>query len=153
MEPDRIWNMVFNPAWRPFTNADVPGYFILGGAGLVLIILTVWTYLGSTQVTPRRLATLVTLRLLALLIAILMAIRPSVSVTDQPKLPSTLILAIDVSESMTVRDEFDSQTRWQVVQNALKKAEPLLERLPPGAAGDRSPLWLRQGLQSQHRHL
>src|SRR5438105_957995 len=80
MDVDRIWNLVTNPAWRPLTNADLPGYAVLGVCAAALIGLTFWTYLGSSQTTPRRLFVLVTLRLLALIIAILTALRPALSV-------------------------------------------------------------------------
>ncbi len=129
MDADRIWNVVTNPAWRPFTNADTPGYFVLAICGLALIGLTLWTYLGSAQVTSRRLFILVFLRLLALIIAILTALRPAVSVTEQPRLKSSLILVLDTSESMTIADEYDKLTRWEVLRRNVEKCEPLLKQL------------------------
>ena len=69
MQPDRIWNVVTNPAWRPLTSADVPGYVVLAVCAAALVGLTLWTYLGSAQTTPRRLFTLIVLRLVALIIA------------------------------------------------------------------------------------
>src|SRR5690349_16078227 len=74
----------------------------------VLVALTVWTYLGHPQATGRRLVVVLGLRLLALLVALLTAIRPSVGVQEEPKVPSTLLIGIDLSESMTVADEFNS---------------------------------------------
>jgi len=129
MEPDRIWNMVTNPAWRPLTNADVPGYIIMAAAAAVLIGLTLWTYLGSDQTTPRRLTILVALRLLALVIAMLTALRPALSVTDQPKIRSTLIIVLDSSESMSITDEYDRLSRWEVLKRVIDKSSPLLKQL------------------------
>lgn len=129
MEPDRIWNVVTNPAWRPLTNADVPGYIVLAVCAGVLVCLTLWTYLGSAQTTPRRMFILIFLRLLALLIAILTALRPSLAVTEQPRQESTLIIALDTSKSMSITDEYNKLNRWEVMRNVMEKCEPLLKQL------------------------
>ena len=68
MEPDRIWQVVTNPAWRPITDNDTPGYVLLLGAAAALVALTIWTYTGSSASTPKRVGTLIALRLIALLI-------------------------------------------------------------------------------------
>jgi uncharacterized membrane protein len=128
MEPDRIWQVVTNPAWRPITDNDTPGYVFLLAAAAALIGLTVWTYVGSAASTPKRIGTLIALRLIALLLAILLALRPAAAITEIPKLPSTLIIVVDASESMSVRDEA-SFTRWEVVQKALQKAGPILDQM------------------------
>ena len=129
MDSQQLWNVVSNPAWRPLTNADVPGYIVLAVCGAALIGLTVWTYVGSSQTTPRRLFLLVVLRLLALIIAILTALRPAISVTEQPKQKSILVLALDNSESMSITDEYDKLSRWEVLRRNVEKCEPLLKQL------------------------
>ena len=129
MQPDRIWNVVTNPAWRPLTNADVPGYIVLAICSAVLVGLTLWTYLGSSQTTPRRLFLLITLRLLALLIAVLTALRPALSVTEQPRLKSTLVVVLDNSESMSITDEYDKLSRWELLKRVVEKCGPLLKQL------------------------
>lgn len=128
MEPERVWQFVTKPAWRPITADDTPGYVLLGGSAVVLVALTVWTYLGSPQGTPRRIAVLIGLRLLALALAIITAIRPAAAITEIPKLPSTLIVVIDSSESMSIKDEAN-YTRWEAIQRALEKAGPLFDQL------------------------
>ena len=37
MEPDRIWQVVTNPAWRPITDNDTPGYVLLLGAADAMV--------------------------------------------------------------------------------------------------------------------
>ena len=128
MEPERIWQFVTKPAWRPITSDDGPGYVLLGASALVLIALTVWTYVGSAQGTPRRIGILISLRLAALLLAIITAIRPAAAITEIPKLPSTLIVVIDSSESMSIKDEANS-TRWEAIRRTLEKSGPLFEQL------------------------
>ncbi|MEZ6139957.1 MAG: glutamine amidotransferase [Zavarzinella sp.] len=128
MEPTTVWKIATNPAWRPFTEADQYGYIGLGVVAAILVGLTIWTYRGSGQSTPRRITMLVTLRLMALVVAILVALRPAASITEIPKLPSTLIVVLDSSESMTIKDEPNS-TRWETVQQALSKSEELFNQL------------------------
>lgn len=128
MEPDRIWQVVTNPAWRPITDNDIPGYVLLLGAAAALVALTVWTYTGSTASTPRRVGILIALRLTALLLAILLALRPAAAITEVPKLPSTLLIVVDASESMSVKDEANF-TRWEVVKKALDRCGPLLDQM------------------------
>src|SRR5262245_17453971 len=128
MEPERIWHVVTNPAWRPVSDADLPWFVGLAAFAALLVFLTVATYTGSAASTPRRIGTLIALRLLALLLAILLALRPAAAITEIPKLPSTLIVVVDASESMTVKDEANF-TRWEVVRRALERAGPILDQM------------------------
>ena len=57
-----------------------------------------------------------------------MALRPSAAITEIPKLPSTLIIVVDASESMTVKDE-TIYTRWEAVPKMLEKCGPLLDQM------------------------
>jgi len=128
MEPERIWHVVTNPAWRPVSDADAVWYVGLLGVAALLIILTIWTYVGSAASTPRRIGILIALRLGALLLAILLALRPAAAITEIPKLPSTLIIVVDASESMSVKDEANF-TRWEAVRRVLDKCGPLLDQM------------------------
>src|SRR4051794_21828156 len=78
---------------------------------ILLIAFTLWTYLGHPQATRKRVLTILALRLLALLVALLTAIRPSAGFQEEPRIPSTLLIGIDLSESMTVKDEVNNQAR------------------------------------------
>jgi uncharacterized membrane protein len=128
MEPERIWHVVTNPAWRPVSDADLPWYIGLAAVAGLLVFLTIATYTGSAASTPRRVGTLIALRLIALLLAILLALRPAAAITEIPKLPSTLIIVVDSSESMTIKDEAN-YTRWEVVRKMIDKCGPLLDQL------------------------
>lgn len=128
MESEHIWNVVTNPAWRPITEHDLPGYVALIAVAALLVVLTISTYTGSAASTPKRVGTLITLRLLALLLAVILALRPSAAITEIPKLPSTLIIVVDASESMSVKDEA-TYTRWEVVKKMLEKCGPLLDQM------------------------
>ncbi|MFM8275352.1 MAG: vWA domain-containing protein [Gemmata sp.] len=101
----------------------------LGAVALVLVLFTVWTYLGHPQATRRRVLLVLVLRLLALAAALVTAARPSVGVNENPKQPSTLLVLVDTSESMTVKDEIGGQERGDAVRKAMERAQPLLDEL------------------------
>src|SRR4051794_30032317 len=69
----------------------------LGAVTLLLVGLTLWTYLGHQNASRGRILLVLVLRLLALLVALLTAVRPSVGIQEEPKVPSTLLLGIDLS--------------------------------------------------------
>jgi uncharacterized membrane protein len=121
--------LTFNtdPTW-PWSsgNFGLPALIVLA---LVLTGLTVWTYLGARGATFRRLLAVLALRLGALLLAFLAVLRPALASRDQLKAPSVLVIAVDDSESMTIQDEFDGQSRWDRMQRVLAKCEPELRRL------------------------
>lgn len=110
-------------------DPDVLGYVFLAVCAAVLVGLTLWTYLGAAQTTSRRLFILIFLRLLALVIAMITAIRPALSIVEQPRIPSTIVIVLDTSESMTVTDEFGRNSRWDVLKTAMEKCEPILKQL------------------------
>jgi uncharacterized membrane protein len=101
----------------------------LAAVALVLVGLTVVTYLGTPQATGRRVLALVLLRLAALVLAFLALLRPSLAFRDDLKVPSTLVIACDYSQSMTIQDEVDGQSRWASMLRSLRGCRPLLDRL------------------------
>jgi hypothetical protein len=95
----------------------------------LLVIFTIWTYLGHPQATRKRVMIVLFLRLAALAVALLTAVRPSVGVNENPKQPAVLLVGIDVSESMTVKDEVGGQARIEAVRKTLEKCQPLFDEL------------------------
>lgn len=116
----------FDPTW-PWSSTH--GRLALALAALLLIGLTVWTYRGVKAATPHRVAILLALRLGALGLALVLMLRPAYAWRDDLRVPSTLLLVVDASESMTVRDELDNQSRWEYLRRLLLEAEPQLQRL------------------------
>lgn len=105
------------------------GWPALGAVAGIITVLTVWTYLGHPQANRRRVFIVLTLRLLALLVLLLTAVRPSIGVQEDPKLPSTLLIGVDLSESMSVRDELGGSARIEAVRSTLERAQPILDEL------------------------
>lgn len=121
------WFLMLRPV-QPWSH---PWYGLVMWAGLALALaaLTLWTYRGHSQLNHRRLAILLSLRLAALTIALLTALRPAVGVQEQPRYPSVLLVGIDLSESMTVRDEANNQSRIEAVRRMMEKCQSLWEEL------------------------
>ncbi|HEX5269164.1 MAG TPA: glutamine amidotransferase, partial [Gemmataceae bacterium] len=105
------------------------GLPLLIAVALLLTGLTVWTYLGARGSTFRRMLAVLGLRLGALLLAFLAVLRPALAFRGELRHPSVLVVAVDDSESMTIQDEFDGQSRWERVQRILRKCEPELRKL------------------------
>ncbi|HEV3448186.1 MAG TPA: glutamine amidotransferase [Gemmataceae bacterium] len=117
----------FDPAW-PWSGGGVGlGALIL--VGLVLVGLTIWTYYGVRGITLPRLLMLTALRLLALLIACLVVLRPSFSFQDDAHNASLLFLTADDSLSMQVQDQISNQSRWEYLNRLLQACEPELRDL------------------------
>lgn len=119
--------LTVDPAW-PW-SVSPGGTLALAAVAVVLIALTVWTYRGVTRATPRRVATLLALRLAALLVVLLIVLRPAVASRDELKVPSTLLLALDLSESQTTQDETGGLARIEAMRRYLREAEPHLQKL------------------------
>jgi uncharacterized membrane protein len=119
--------LTWDPAW-PWSLPGVgPRGLVL--IGLVLVALTVWTYRGVRGASYRRVLLLIGIRIAALIVACLAVLRPSLAYRDELHLPSTLLIAADASESMTIQDQHNSQSRWDYLRRLLHDSEPLLQRL------------------------
>jgi uncharacterized membrane protein len=122
----------------------VPGPLVIAGV-LLLILLTLLLYLKIARAFPlRRAALLIALRSLALLALFMSALQPTVSHDLVIPRKTELIVMVDTSKSMTIRDvsasllppedaaqpRSEELTRGQAVREALRNANGLrsLER-------------------------
>lgn len=118
----------------------------LGGGGLVvgfravgglmffalpalLVGITIWTYIGIPRATTSRIGIILFVRLMAMMLAFLVAFRPSLAIFDKQSVRSIIYLLLDSSESMTILDEADQTSRWDHLQQVLKDNDPLLKKL------------------------
>lgn len=127
MPPTTEYFLSTKPAY-PWSEYPL-GLPALGVLAVLLVGLTLWTYFKHPAASRKRVAIILGLRLLALVIALLTAVRPSVGIQEDPKVPSVLVIGIDLSESMTIADEFNSQSRIAAVRKILEKCEPTLEEM------------------------
>jgi hypothetical protein len=106
------------PDWIPSLEPVLPLLLVVVAAG-VIVALTLWTYKGSSARSRRMRYLLVTLRLLALLVAVLILVRPTWTFHEHLRRPGKIIVLIDSSRSMRVKDEEpEGATRWET---ALKE--------------------------------
>ncbi len=104
-------SLIFDPVY-PWS---MPGY----GWLLLFVVVglvagaTVLTYLVQRQVSFWQFLTLLALRLGALLVVLLLMVRPAVVEKEMIIVPSKLLILIDSSQSMSIRDESKKQTRWE----------------------------------------
>ena len=106
----------------------------LGGGGLVvgfravgglmffalpalLVGITIWTYIGIPRATTSRIGIILFVRLMAMMLAFLVAFRPSLAIFDKQSVRSIIYLLLDSSESMTILDEADQTSRWDHLQH------------------------------------
>src|SRR5438552_9810825 len=98
---------------------SLPGLFLVA---LFLIVITVWTYRGVRWSTSRRVGIVLGLRLAALVLALLMALRPSLAYREELRLPSTLLIALDSSERMTTQDAARPRSRCDAMLRTNRHA-------------------------------
>ncbi len=100
---------------------------VVGVAALAVMVLTIWAYrqrLRGTTGGWRWVA--LGLRLAAVVLCFLAALRPSVMIDEKTKQKSVVIFLIDSSGSMALKDEAASQTRWSVARKAVDAARETL---------------------------
>jgi uncharacterized membrane protein len=123
-----VLSLTVDPAW-PWS---VPG---IGLPALLLVALalaglTVWTYRGVHRANPRRVLVLIVLRLMALALACLAVLRPSLAFFDDARTPSSLIIVPDDSESMSIQDQHGNKSRWEYLRRLLEEeCAPQLQQL------------------------
>ena len=92
-------------------------------AALGVTVLTLWAYaprLRNSQGAWRWVA--LGLRLAAVLLCLLAALRPSVVYREKQKQPASLLVLSDESRSMMFADEVNGQSRWQTQRKAVAAA-------------------------------
>ncbi len=103
---------------------------LLVGASLVVLWLTLWAYsLRLKGTTGRWRLVALSLRLLALLLCLLAALRPSVLLKEKKKEGSSIVFLLDDSTSMLIGDEIRGRTRWDVGKKTLEDALKVAKNL------------------------
>ena len=91
----------------------IGSWFVVAVAALIVTGLTVWAYAQRMRGTTGRWRWFALgLRLAAVLLCVLAALRPSVILQQKKKQPASVIFLIDVSKSMQFNDEAGGKSRW-----------------------------------------
>jgi hypothetical protein len=105
---------------------------VLVAASLVVLVLTLWAYTRKLRGSSGRWRWIaLSLRLLALLLCLLAALRPSVILQEKKRQAASLVFLIDSSTSMMLGDEVRGQSRWAVARKALEQALETAKGLGP----------------------
>src|SRR6266545_3222670 len=105
---------------------------LLVGAAVAVLFLTLWAYMRKLRGSSggwRWVA--LSLRLLALLLCLLAALRPSVVLQEKKRQAASLVFLVDSSTSMNIGDEVNGKSRWQVAAQALDQAREIAKGLGP----------------------
>ena len=96
---------------------------IVAIAALAVMLLTIWAYRQKLRGTSGRWRWVALgLRLTAVLLCLLAALRPSLLIDEKKKQDSVVLFLIDGSGSMKFTDEVGGQSRWRVARKALGEA-------------------------------
>ena len=95
----------------------------------MLVGLSVGSYLVGTKISWRCTLPIALLRLAACLLVFAAIFRPSLGFDDPTQKHGVLLVAVDGSESMSILDELDNQSRWDYLQRVLKDNAPALKKL------------------------
>src|SRR4051812_21600584 len=90
---------------------------------LTVMILTVWAYQQKLRGTTGRWRWLALgLRLAAVILCLLAALRPSVVMNEKKKQTAVVVFLLDDTASMGITDEAGGRSRWEVARKSLKEA-------------------------------
>lgn len=135
-----------NPTW-PHWLPDAAALPTVFAVAALLVVLTLWTYLGTRGARFGRILVVMLLRLGALAVALLVALRPSLGMQVLEGLePSRLLILVDASESMNITDDFNGLSRWDNACRILA-ARPAADALKRLAAEEQIEVVYYQGAE------
>ncbi len=104
-------------------------YWLVAGVAAALLAIVALVGPGRDRVSLRRRLTLALIRCGIILLVVLGMLRPTLVYTEIHKEDATLVLLIDQSRSMLVRDCLNNKTRWDSLLATLEDSVPALRDL------------------------
>ena len=104
----------------------IGGYLLWAVIAAALLALL---RIGAVGVIQRRRRVLLGLRLAAIVVALLVMLRPAIVYTHVKKQSASLLILLDQSRSMQVGDGFGDSSRWATLRTVLADAAPTLAGL------------------------
>ena len=111
----------------------VGSWWLVAAFAAVVTGLTLWAYwrrIKTTRGAWRWFA--LGLRLAAVLLCAIAALRPSIVFQEKKKQPASLLFLVDDSTSMTITDEVSGQSRWETARKTLDAARETVKSLGDG---------------------
>ena len=114
------------------TLSPIGPWPVLVGLATAVLVLTLWAYSRRLRgSTGRWRWVALTLRLLALLLCLLAALRPSVLLKEKKRQAASLVVLMDSSTSMLLSDEVGGKTRWHVGTDSMNQVREFGKSLGP----------------------
>ncbi|AMV36171.1 hypothetical protein [Planctomyces sp. SH-PL62] len=118
-----------DPGFSVSLNPIAPWPWLVVGSAVV-VALTIAAYARKLRGPGARWRWLALgLRLFAVLLCLLAAMRPSVILQQKKQQAASVIFLVDSSSSMKIQDEANSQPRWKAAEEALKAGVAAAEKL------------------------
>jgi hypothetical protein len=100
---------------------------VIAAAAALVLLLAIGP--ARSKLTRGRYAAILALRLGVIALVLLVMLRPTLVYTTTKKQSATLVLLVDKSRSMSVRDEVDGQSRWDILRRTLDDSRSALRKL------------------------
>jgi len=118
-----------DPGFSVSLNPIAPWPF-LAAASAAVVALTIAAYARKLRGPGARWRWLaVGLRMVAVLLCLLAALRPSVVIQEKKRQASSVVFLVDSSSSMKLQDEANSQPRWKAAEEALEAGVAAAKKL------------------------
>ena len=103
--------------------SPIAHWAVVGLVASALVALTLWPYRARLVASgDRRKYVVVGLRMLAIVLALLACLRPSLLVVQRVRQRVSVLLMLDSSSSMKISDEANSSSRWDAARRVLADA-------------------------------
>ncbi|MGE3817899.1 MAG: glutamine amidotransferase, partial [Isosphaeraceae bacterium] len=116
-----MFSVTFNP---------IGSWPVVAVASALVAGLTLWAYQGRIRATTgawRWVA--LGLRLFAVILCLIAALRPSIVFQEKRKQPASILFLVDDSESMKITDEVGGQSRWDAARRTIALAREATGKL------------------------
>jgi len=111
-------------------------YWLVAAIATALLAIIVLVGPGRSRVSLRRRLTLALIRCGIIALVVLGMLRPTLVYLQTHKENATLVLLIDQSRSMQVRDALNNKSRWESLREKLDECVPELRKLDRATGGD-----------------
>src|SRR6516165_2670407 len=111
-------------------------YWIVAAICAALVAIVVLVGPGKSRASLRRRSTLAALRCSIILLILFGMLRPTLVYVETRKQNATLVLLVDQSRSMQVRDALNNKSRWDSLRATLEDCVPALRKLDRTTGGD-----------------